>query len=52
VGSSLRLEYNQEPEPGTNWVPLATFVMTNTSQRFLDTSPGAPSRRYRAIGSP
>jgi DNA-binding NarL/FixJ family response regulator len=51
-GSTLRLDYSDSPDPATDWSPLATIVLTGTSQVYLDASAPNLGRRYRAVATP
>jgi uncharacterized repeat protein (TIGR03803 family) len=52
-GSSVRIEYINQFGPVDAWTPLATVVMTNTSQLYFDVSAvGKPSRLWRLLPVP
>jgi hypothetical protein len=51
-GDVLQLQYSDTPDPGANWLPLATLTLTSTSQVYVDTSAQGVTRYYRAIASP
>ena len=53
VGRAYRLEYLNSPGPTGVWMALATNVITNTGQYYLDTSAiGQPMRLYRMMQLP
>ena len=51
-GDLLQLQYSDTPDPGANWLPLATLTLAGTSQVYVDTSAQCQTRCYRAIASP
>ncbi len=53
VGSTLRVDYIDQFGPIDSWVPLATNVLTSTSQLYFDTSSiGQPPRLWRVVAVP
>jgi uncharacterized repeat protein (TIGR03803 family) len=53
IGSSARLDYINQRGPIDAWIPLASVVLTNTSQLYFDTSAiGQPLRLYRLTYQP
>jgi hypothetical protein len=53
IGVSIRIDYMNAFGPTSNWVPLATVMLTNTSQRYFDVSAiGQPQRYYRLVQVP
>ncbi len=53
VGGSVQVDYINQVGPTDAWVRLATVILTNTSQLYLDTSAiGRPARLYRLLPIP
>jgi len=50
IGSQIELEYINQFGSTNVWVPIATVLLTNSSQLYFDTSAiGQPPRFYRAV---
>jgi hypothetical protein len=48
VGGTVQIEFINQFGPTTDWHPLASVTLTNTSQVYLDSSSiGQPPRLYR-----